>query len=413
MAAVKLGHFEADAIRSASPSPHPRSRSPWHRRNGGRGEPDGSGAARFPGKAQSPRGRSRAAHQAGHRAPNTPNSWRSLSGLRTCSQTQTTRGGQVRRAARGGDDHPGTQRGPACRATLERPGQDLYTPPPLPSRPPTGTALARTRPSGQPMSSPSTDQQHPGRAPGRADLHRGRCGTDGILRGATRFSCPQVAASPITICPPASTEPASPAPTAPYLRAGLRPRYLPPLWGTSGRRRSATPVYTVSAEIIRSRRHRRCAMCHHRPPCPPADCPVHRNATHIVAFHPEQTGTLPCNGVIVFDDLGQTPPGGRVVPRHRPAHVRKLPVAALDLPGDISSSSCYQSPPRTAHSQGRFSGHDPAGSGSRRRGGIVRAEDVGPNGRDPAATSRRRPAVRPGTTSRCAGRSRRRRHAVA
>lgn len=61
MAAVKLGHFEADAIRSASPSPHPRSRSPWHRRNGGRGEPDGSGAARFPGKAQSPRGRSRAA----------------------------------------------------------------------------------------------------------------------------------------------------------------------------------------------------------------------------------------------------------------------------------------------------------------------------------------------------------------
>ena len=175
------------------------------------GEISGQGAITA---REKPRGRPR-------RTPCTQSCWNSspLSGLRTCSQTQTTRGGQVRRAARGGHDHPGTQRGPACRALSQNPGETQQTPRPLPSRPPTGTALPRTRPSDSQMSSPSTDQQHRGRAPCRAYLHRGRCGTDGIRRGATRFSCTQVAASPIAR-PPASTEPASPAPTAPYLRAG-------------------------------------------------------------------------------------------------------------------------------------------------------------------------------------------------
>ena len=70
-------------------------------------------------------------------------------------------------------------------------------------------------------------------------------------------------------------------------------------------------------------------MCHHRPPCPPADRPD-RDAAHIVAFHPEQGWSLLCNGVIVFDDMGEILPGGRVVSPHRPAHV-KLPVAARDL----------------------------------------------------------------------------------
>jgi hypothetical protein len=70
----------------------------------------------------------------------------------------------------------------------------------------------------------------------------------------------------------------------------------------------------------------RCAMCPHRPPCPPADRPD-RDAAHTVAFHPEQGWSLLCNGVIVFDDMGEILPNGRVVPPHRPTHVR-LPDAA-------------------------------------------------------------------------------------
>jgi Family of unknown function (DUF5999) len=67
-------------------------------------------------------------------------------------------------------------------------------------------------------------------------------------------------------------------------------------------------------------------MCPHWPPCPPADRPDH-DAAHTVAFHPEQGWSLLCNGVIVFDDMGEILPDGRVVPPHPPARVR-LPCAA-------------------------------------------------------------------------------------
>jgi len=46
-----------------------------------------------------------------------------------------------------------------------------------------------------------------------------------------------------------------------------------------------------------------------------------------VAFHPEQGWSLLCNGVIVFDDMGEILPGGRVVPPYRPARVRLLVAA--------------------------------------------------------------------------------------
>ena len=67
-------------------------------------------------------------------------------------------------------------------------------------------------------------------------------------------------------------------------------------------------------------------MCSHQPPCPPAH---HRDrcAARTVACHLEQGWSLLCNGVIVFDDMGEILPGGRVITPHRPAHVR-LPVAA-------------------------------------------------------------------------------------
>jgi len=51
-------------------------------------------------------------------------------------------------------------------------------------------------------------------------------------------------------------------------------------------------------------------MCSHRPTCPPADR-RDRDAARTVAFHPEQGWSLLCNGVIVFDDMGEILPGGR------------------------------------------------------------------------------------------------------
>ena len=67
-------------------------------------------------------------------------------------------------------------------------------------------------------------------------------------------------------------------------------------------------------------------MCPHRPPSPPADRPD-RDAARTIAFHPEQGWSLLCNGVIVFDDMGEILPDTRVVPAHHPARVR-LPLAA-------------------------------------------------------------------------------------
>jgi len=67
-------------------------------------------------------------------------------------------------------------------------------------------------------------------------------------------------------------------------------------------------------------------MCSHRPPCPLADH-RDRDAAHTVACHPEQGWSLLCNGVIVFDDLGELLPDGRVISPHCSAHAQ-LAVAA-------------------------------------------------------------------------------------
>ena len=52
-------------------------------------------------------------------------------------------------------------------------------------------------------------------------------------------------------------------------------------------------------------------MCPHQPQCPPADR-RDRHAAHTVASHPEQGWSLLCNGVILFDDLGELLPTDRV-----------------------------------------------------------------------------------------------------
>ena len=48
-------------------------------------------------------------------------------------------------------------------------------------------------------------------------------------------------------------------------------------------------------------------MCQHQPKCPSADIPA-RQLAHTVAAHPEQGWSLLCNGVVVFDDLGELLP---------------------------------------------------------------------------------------------------------
>ena len=68
-------------------------------------------------------------------------------------------------------------------------------------------------------------------------------------------------------------------------------------------------------------------MCRHQPSCPPADRPD-RDAARTIAFHPEQGWSLLCNGVIVFDDMGEILPDGRVVPPHHWTRVRPF-IAAL------------------------------------------------------------------------------------
>jgi hypothetical protein len=53
-------------------------------------------------------------------------------------------------------------------------------------------------------------------------------------------------------------------------------------------------------------------MCQHLPACPAADTSDH-GAARIVAAHPEQGWSLLCNGVVLFDDLGELLPDGRIV----------------------------------------------------------------------------------------------------
>lgn len=68
-------------------------------------------------------------------------------------------------------------------------------------------------------------------------------------------------------------------------------------------------------------------MCRHLPACPRADDPD-REAARTVAFHPEQGWSLLCNGLILFDDLGEILPDGRVTPPPCRRARSRLPTAA-------------------------------------------------------------------------------------
>jgi hypothetical protein len=62
-------------------------------------------------------------------------------------------------------------------------------------------------------------------------------------------------------------------------------------------------------------------MCSHIPTCPSAAAPD-REASHVIAAHPDQGWSLLCNGVVLFEDTGLLLPDGTVVAPHR------APVAA-------------------------------------------------------------------------------------
>ena len=68
-------------------------------------------------------------------------------------------------------------------------------------------------------------------------------------------------------------------------------------------------------------------MCPHLPTCPTADRPD-RAAARTVALRPGQGWSLLCNGVIVFDDLGEILPDGLVTPPPRRMARSRLPAAA-------------------------------------------------------------------------------------
>jgi hypothetical protein len=53
------------------------------------------------------------------------------------------------------------------------------------------------------------------------------------------------------------------------------------------------------------------SLCRHQPQCPPADAPD-GDAARVVRSHPEQGWSLLCNGVVLFEDLGEIFPDGHV-----------------------------------------------------------------------------------------------------
>ena len=46
-----------------------------------------------------------------------------------------------------------------------------------------------------------------------------------------------------------------------------------------------------------------------------------------MAGHPEQGWSLLCNGVVLFDDMGELLPDGRSVPAHLPIARRQTPAS--------------------------------------------------------------------------------------
>jgi hypothetical protein len=64
--------------------------------------------------------------------------------------------------------------------------------------------------------------------------------------------------------------------------------------------------------------------CTHEPHCPDANG-ADRDAAHVVACHPEQGWSLLCNGVVLFEDIGEILPDGHCT------HARRADLTAAAL----------------------------------------------------------------------------------
>jgi hypothetical protein len=69
--------------------------------------------------------------------------------------------------------------------------------------------------------------------------------------------------------------------------------------------------FTRGARVTQPTSGETTPRCAHRPVCPPPDAPG-RDAARVVATHPDQGWSLLCNGVVLFDDLGEILPDGHV-----------------------------------------------------------------------------------------------------
>jgi hypothetical protein len=67
--------------------------------------------------------------------------------------------------------------------------------------------------------------------------------------------------------------------------------------------------------------------CSHTPCCPDAEAPDH-DAARVVSGHPEQGWSLLCNGVVLFEDLGELFPDGHAEQARR-IPLQRLRTAAL------------------------------------------------------------------------------------
>ena len=65
-------------------------------------------------------------------------------------------------------------------------------------------------------------------------------------------------------------------------------------------------------------------MCPHTPPCPDASR-LDREAARTIISHPEQSWSLLCNVIVVFEDTGELLPDGEPIAPHRPTDLITQP----------------------------------------------------------------------------------------
>jgi Family of unknown function (DUF5999) len=79
---------------------------------------------------------------------------------------------------------------------------------------------------------------------------------------------------------------------------------------------------TVSHLSDHRRTDSRRPQCPHEPQCPLPDAPDHVAARTVVS-HPGQGWSLLCNGVVVFDDMGEILPDRLCIAPRRPERQRR------------------------------------------------------------------------------------------